>query len=101
MIGFHRMTKTLSCLLVVSSLIAAACSLRVEGQVGTASVTAFEGARLITGDGGAPIENSVSGSAARDGSSSTDPGALGRTAGAYDTGLRRARPSQFQGDGSQ
>src|ERR1700680_843409 len=32
---------------------------RAGGQTGTTGVTVFEGARLITGDGGAPIENSA------------------------------------------
>ncbi len=36
-----------------------ATSARVAGQAGGAGVTAFEGARLISGDGGAPIEDSV------------------------------------------
>lgn len=40
--------------------LAAACSSPVERQAAaTTSVTLFEGARLITGDGGAPIENSA------------------------------------------
>jgi imidazolonepropionase-like amidohydrolase len=39
---------------------AAACSSQVENQAGrTTGVTVFEGARLITGDGSAPIENSA------------------------------------------
>ena len=45
-------------LLALACLLLAACSSRVENQ-GTASVTVFEGARLITGDGSAPIENSA------------------------------------------
>ena len=32
---------------------------RLHAQTGAAGVTVFEGARLITGDGGAPIENSA------------------------------------------
>ena len=47
------------CLAVVACVLAASCSGRVEGQAGTATVTAFEGARLITGDGAPPIEDAV------------------------------------------
>lgn len=57
-----RFVKTAcSFLLVVTCLLlAAACSPRVESQApGTSGVTVFEGARLITGDGSAPIENSA------------------------------------------
>jgi imidazolonepropionase-like amidohydrolase len=43
-------------LLVLLSLLLAACSSQISGQ---ARVTVFEGARLITGDGGAAIENSA------------------------------------------
>src|SRR5260370_37355233 len=44
--------------LVAASLILAACSSQVNQEAtGTAGTTVFEGARLITGDGGAPIEN--------------------------------------------
>src|SRR5947209_8180661 len=39
--------------------LAMAWSFRVSGQTGANSVTLFEGARLITGDGSAPIENSA------------------------------------------
>src|SRR5579863_3702026 len=46
--------------LLVACLFLAACSARVENQAaGTTGVTVFEGARLITGDGSAPIENSA------------------------------------------
>jgi imidazolonepropionase-like amidohydrolase len=46
--------------LVAVCLFLAACSSRVENQSpGTAGVTVFEGARLIPGDGSAPIENSA------------------------------------------
>jgi len=56
----RRMTRMSSYLLVVACLFAsAACSPQAEGQVGATGVTVFEGARLITGDGGAPIENSA------------------------------------------
>ena len=57
-----RFVKTAcSCLLVVGCLLlAAACSSQVERQApGLTGVTVFEGARLIAGDGGAPIENSA------------------------------------------
>src|SRR5438477_9409885 len=48
-------------LLVVACLcLVAACSSQVNGgQARTTGVTVFEGARLITGDGSAPIENSA------------------------------------------
>lgn len=50
----------MSRLLVVACLFAAtACTSRVESQAGTGRATLFEGARLITGDGSAPIENSA------------------------------------------
>ena len=53
-------TRMPSCLLAAACLCAvAACSPRVEEQANTARVTVFEGARLITGDGSAPIENSA------------------------------------------
>ncbi len=56
----RRVKRTSSCLLVVASLfLAVAWSWRVEGQTRTTGVTVFEGARLITGDGSAPIENSA------------------------------------------
>ena len=55
-----RMRRRLSGLIAVVSLCAAtACSSSVESQTGADRVTVFEGARLITGDGGAPIENSA------------------------------------------
>jgi imidazolonepropionase-like amidohydrolase len=41
------------------TLLVTACSSRVDGQAGSTPVTVFEGARLITGDGSTPIENSV------------------------------------------
>ena len=54
-------TRALSCLAITVCLCtAAACSSQVENQVGrTTGVTVFEGARLITGDGSAPIEDSA------------------------------------------
>src|ERR1700693_2681436 len=49
-----------SCLLVAGSLFfTMAWSSRIVAQTRRAGVTVFEGARLITGDGGAPIENSA------------------------------------------
>ena len=53
-----------ACLLVVavasSAALVVACSTGVATQVGSATgVTVFEGARLITADGNAPIENSA------------------------------------------
>jgi imidazolonepropionase-like amidohydrolase len=44
-------------LLLVACLLLAACSSRVESQA--PGVTVFEGARLITGDGSAPVENAA------------------------------------------
>ncbi len=56
----RRVTRIRSCLLVVACLCAAAaCSPRVGSQAATPRVTVFEGARLIAGDGTAPIENSA------------------------------------------
>ena len=52
----RRLTRTGLCPLIVASLILAAYVTRLDGQ---ADVTVFEGARLITGDGNAPIENSA------------------------------------------
>ena len=54
-------TRALSCLAIAVCLFtAAACSSQVENQAGrTTGVTVFEGARLITGDGSATIENSA------------------------------------------
>src|SRR6202049_2300283 len=47
-------------LFLPACLFLAACACRVENQTtGTTSVTMFEGALLITGDGSAPIENSA------------------------------------------
>ena len=40
-------------------LFLAGCSSQVKPPDGAAAVTVFEGARLITGDGGAPIENAA------------------------------------------
>ena len=54
-------TTRIWCWLIALAFLAAAaaCSPRPEAQAQTARVTAFEGARLITGDGGAAIENAV------------------------------------------
>src|SRR5262245_14004357 len=52
----HRGQRIALFLLVLAGLILAARSAPLDGQAG---VTVFEGARLITGDGGAPIENSA------------------------------------------
>ena len=47
-------------LLAASLVVTSACSGQVERQSPqTTGVTLFEGARLITGDGSAPIENSA------------------------------------------
>ncbi len=45
--------------LLAACVALAACSTQVIGQAGPNSITVFEGARLITGDGNAPIENSA------------------------------------------
>ena len=56
----RRGMRLSSSLLVVACLFfVPACSPRAEGQAQASGVTVFEGARLITGDGSAPIENSV------------------------------------------
>jgi imidazolonepropionase-like amidohydrolase len=56
----HRIMRTPSCLLVVASLfLTVAWSWQMDGQTRRTGVTVFEGAQLITGDGGAPIENSA------------------------------------------
>ncbi len=55
-----RRAKRLSdCLLVVGVLVVAAPFWRVVGQIRASGVTVFEGARLITGDSSAPIENAA------------------------------------------
>ena len=55
-----RMTTLSSCLIaLVCALTVSACSPRPEAQAPPASVTVFEGARLITGDGSPPIENAA------------------------------------------
>ena len=55
-----RVKRATFCLLVVASLFSAVFwPWPVDGQARKAGVTVFEGARLITGDGSAPIENSA------------------------------------------
>jgi len=56
-----RLARALLCLAIAACVFTAtACSSQVESQAGkTTGVTVFEGARLITGDGSAPIENSA------------------------------------------
>jgi imidazolonepropionase-like amidohydrolase len=46
-------------LIVAASLALAGCTSREQNPAGTARTTVFEGARLITGDGSAPIEDSA------------------------------------------
>jgi imidazolonepropionase-like amidohydrolase len=48
-----------SCVTVVVCMLVAWYSTQVGGQAPATGVTVFEGARLIAGDGGAPIENSA------------------------------------------
>lgn len=56
----RRVKRMSPCLLGVASLfLAVACSSRVESQATATGVTVFEGARVITGDGSAPIENAA------------------------------------------
>jgi imidazolonepropionase-like amidohydrolase len=55
-----RVARISSCLRVAACLVLiSACSPRADSQARPAGVTVFEGARLITGDGSAPIENSA------------------------------------------
>jgi imidazolonepropionase-like amidohydrolase len=56
----RRVKKASFYLLVVAGVfLATAWSWRIDGQTPTGGVTVFEGARLIVGDGSAPIENSA------------------------------------------
>ncbi len=55
----RRMKRSALYLPVVGCLILSARSAPLDGQVRAAGVTVFEGARLIIGDGSAPIENSA------------------------------------------
>src|SRR6202140_2967019 len=56
----RRLKWTSSCLLGAAGLFfAVARASRIVAQTRRTSVTVFEGARLITGDGNAPIENSA------------------------------------------
>jgi hypothetical protein len=52
-----RIRTLWSCLLVVAGLFLTASALQLAGQSPAAIV--FEGARLLTGDGSTPIENSA------------------------------------------
>jgi imidazolonepropionase-like amidohydrolase len=52
-----RMSSSL--FVVICLFFASACSRQAEGQAETTGITVFEGARLITGDGTAPIEDSA------------------------------------------
>jgi len=54
-----RLLSTVAAYFVVLCGIAACSSQPQSSVTGTSRVTVFEGARLITGDGGAPIENAV------------------------------------------
>ncbi|MET0215656.1 MAG: hypothetical protein ABW292_21775, partial [Vicinamibacterales bacterium] len=55
-----RMTNVSSCVFTLAcALTASACSPRPEAPAPPASVTVFEGARLITGDGSPPIESAA------------------------------------------
>ena len=54
-----RLKSASSCPLVLTCLFLVAWPWQARGQTGTTGVTVFEGARLITGDGSAPIENSA------------------------------------------
>ena len=54
-----KKTSLLLCLLGAGAVLAMAWGWRTPGQTGAAGVTVFEGARLIAGDGSAPIENSA------------------------------------------
>jgi len=60
-VGSAVTTRALSCLAIAACVFtAAACSSQVANQAEkTTGVTVFEGARLITGDGSAPIEDSA------------------------------------------
>jgi len=59
--NMHSPDKTfVACLLTAGLVFAAACSAPQNTQAPAgAGVTAFEGARVITGDGGAPIDNAT------------------------------------------
>jgi len=55
----HRLRMPFYLLALAFLLLAAVWPWRLGGQAATPNVTMFEGARLITGDGSAPIENSA------------------------------------------
>src|SRR5882724_10771297 len=59
--AMHPLKTRFGYLLALAGLVLAAASARPAATVGEAqgSVTAFEGARVIVGDGRAPIENAV------------------------------------------
>ena len=60
MLRSNRLSRRLRMLIVVGSAAMAACTSSVETQSpSTSGVTVYEGARLITGDGKAPIEDSA------------------------------------------
>ena len=56
----NSVRRSVSRVLVAACLLTlAACSSREESQAATGRVTLFEGARLITGDGGPPLEDAA------------------------------------------
>jgi imidazolonepropionase-like amidohydrolase len=55
----QKMRMSSSLFVAVCLFFASACSRQSEGQAPQTGATIFEGARLITGDGTAPIENSA------------------------------------------
>lgn len=57
----HRLARLKGSRYLLTAALVAVCSLRAIGQVlsQAGSITVFEGARLIVGDGRAPIENSA------------------------------------------
>jgi imidazolonepropionase-like amidohydrolase len=55
----HRVRVPLYLFALACLLVSSAWLWRLDGQTRQPSVTVFEGARLITGDGSAPIENSA------------------------------------------
>jgi imidazolonepropionase-like amidohydrolase len=55
----HRVRTPLYLLALTCLLLASAWLWQLRGQIGPPTATVFEGARLITGDGSAPIDNSA------------------------------------------
>lgn len=55
----HRVRMPLYLLALTCLLLGSAALWHLDGQTGRPGATVFEGARLITGDGSAPIENSA------------------------------------------